>query len=286
MEEPDFLTSSTIAFIGLGLMGGSLALALRGKCKKIVGIDPDPASRIYALEQNIIDQASDDPDKILPQANIVILAAPVSAIIQWINQLPAHHPGEAIVIDLGSTKREILQAMNHLPSRFFPVGGHPVCGKEQISIRNADADIFNQASFIFSPLKRTPEKAKQIALRLADAVGSIALWLTADEHDRIMAATSHVPYLLASGLALATSEDFGAYIGTGFRSTARLAATPSSMMLDVLKSNRDNVALSLELIRNQIDLQLSALKAADFDQLQAKLDKSKQRINILLRDLD
>lgn len=285
MDEPDFISSSTIAIIGLGLMGGSLAMALHGKCKKLLGIDPDPESQAYALDHNIVDQACADPGDILPQANVVILAAPVSAIIQWIVDLPIYHPGEAIVLDIGSTKRDILHAMKNLPLRFSPIGGHPVCGKEILSIRNAEAAIFDQASFIFSPLERTPEHTILFARQLAQTLGAVALWLPADQHDCIMAATSHVPYLIGSALALATSEDFGPYIGCGFRSTARLAATPSSMMLDVIKTNRDNVISSLQHVCDQINLQLSSLKASDDDRLLALLDNSRQHMEGLLHNI-
>src|SRR5512132_1213775 len=132
MSEPGFnLASSKIAIVGLGLMGGSLALGLRGKCAAIYGIDTDRATVELALAQQIVDYADCDPAKLLPKADLIILSAPVPAILTLLEQLPSYTQNSCIVMDLGSTKKRIVEAMSGLPERFDPIGGHPICGKEK-----------------------------------------------------------------------------------------------------------------------------------------------------------
>src|ERR1700690_459885 len=116
MDNPGFaLTQSNVAIIGLGLMGGSLALALKGKCAALYGIDSDRATLEMALAQKIVDRADSDPAKLLPDADVVILSAPVPAILTLIEQFPALTSHQCIVMDLGSTKKMITEAMSRLP---------------------------------------------------------------------------------------------------------------------------------------------------------------------------
>src|SRR5512138_2407841 len=118
MSQPDFtLARSRIAIVGLGLMGGSLALALRGKCAALYGIDPHPATLEVALSQHIVDEADSDAARMLLQADLVILAAPVPAILDLVEQLPSLMPNPCIVMDLGSTKRLVVESMARLPER-------------------------------------------------------------------------------------------------------------------------------------------------------------------------
>jgi prephenate dehydrogenase len=143
MNEPDFnLAQSKIAIIGLGLMGGSLALALKGKCAALYGIDPDRATLDLACRQQIVDQADSDPAKLLPKADLLVLSAPVPAILTLLEGLPSQMPAPCIVLDLGSAKKLIVEAMSRLPERFDPIGGHPICGKENLSLANAERTLY------------------------------------------------------------------------------------------------------------------------------------------------
>lgn len=134
-DEPAFFATATVAIIGLGLMGGSLALALHGRCARLLGCDRDPDVVTLALERQVVDAASTEPAALLPQADLVVLAVPVRASLEWLQRLPGLHPGQAVVLDLGSTKTAVLQAMEALPERFDPLGGHPMCGKEDGSLK-------------------------------------------------------------------------------------------------------------------------------------------------------
>jgi len=247
MDNPDFaLARSRIAIIGLGLMGGSLALALKGKCAALYGIDPHRAALELALSQNIVDSADEDPARLLPEADLAVLAAPVPAILALLERLPELTANPCIVLDLGSTKQLIVEAMARLPERFDPIGGHPICGKEKLSLANAERTLYYAAPFLLTPLPRTTPRALSAALQLMEALGARPTILDAPEHDRILAATSHLPFLLSSALALTMPLHAAPFVGPGFRSASRLAGTPTSMMLGILQTNRDNI---LEVLR-------------------------------------
>src|SRR3990172_3188859 len=284
MNKPDFnLAESRIAIIGLGLMGGSLALGLRGKCAALYGIDPHPATLELALSQHIVDYADSDPARLLPEVDLVILSAPVPAILTLLEQLPAFTSNPCIVMDMGSTKKLIVESMSRLPERFDPIGGHPICGKEKLSLANAERTLYYAAPFLLTPLERTSARAMSAANQIIEAVGAKAKILDAVEHDRILASTSHLPFLLASALALATPRDVASFVGPGFKSTSRLAGTSSSMMLGVLQSNRENVLNALSEIQEQLAEIKTALMSNDDSKLESILNEAQKKYQSLTR---
>jgi prephenate dehydrogenase len=275
MEDGFRLQNAKIAIVGLGLMGGSLALALKGKCAALYGIDSHPATRELALAQKIVDQADSDPAKLLPQADLVILATPVPAIIDFIRKLPAFTQSSCIVLDLGSTKREIIQAMASLPKRFDPVGGHPICGKEKLGLENAAANLYQGAPFVLTALERTTERAKSAVQKIVTTVGAHLIEMAAEDHDRALASTSHFPFLLSSALALCTPQEFVSFVGTGFKSTSRLAGTPAHMTMGILQTNRENILNTIQSFRNSLNEIESALQMENYTQLELILNRSR-----------
>ena len=278
MSQPDFnLAASKIAIIGLGLMGGSLALGLRGKCAALYGCDPHLPTIELALSQHIVDYADSDPAKLLPEVDLVILSAPVPAILTLLEQLPAFTSNPCIVMDMGSTKRLIVESMSRLPERFDPLGGHPICGKEKLSLANAERTLYYAAPFLLTPLERTSARALSAAHQIVEALGAKASTLDATEHDRILASTSHLPFLISSALALATPQDVTPFVGPGFKSTSRLAGTSSSMMLGVLQSNRENVLNALRGMQSQLAEIESSLASGNFSNLESMLNEAQAK---------
>lgn len=271
------LAESKIAIIGLGLMGGSLALGLRGKCAALYGIDPHLPTLELALSQHIVDYADSDPAKLLPEVDVVILSAPVPAILTLLEKLPSFTPNPCIVMDLGSTKRLVVEAMSKLPERFDPIGGHPICGKEKLSLANAERTLYYAAPFLLTPLERTSQRALSAANQIIEALGAKGKVLDAVDHDRILASTSHLPFLISSALTLATSQDVTPFVGPGFKSTSRLAGTSSSMMLGVLQSNRENVLNTLHGIQSQLVELEAALSSKDFVKLETLLNEAQAK---------
>jgi prephenate dehydrogenase len=266
-----------VAILGLGLMGGSLALALRGRCARLIGIDPDPEALSLARQMSLVDDLSDQPAQLLPQAHLIILAAPVHAILALIQSLPELHPGCPVVLDLGSTKYQIVQALDGLPSRFDPMGGHPMCGKAQGGLPQADSELYHGAPFAFTPLPRTSPRARSLAGQLALVVGAHPVWLDPQTHDRWVAATSHLPFLAANALAAVVPTEARPLVGPGLRSATRLAPSPWGMMHDILETNRANVLAGLRAYRQQL-LEIEELLAAeDFTALGELVAQGAQR---------
>jgi prephenate dehydrogenase len=277
MSEPDFLSSSKIAIIGLGLMGGSLALTLRGRCQELLGCDIDEKTLTLAEQLNTFDRLSRNPGDILPDSDVVVMATPLNAILKLIDKMPDLHPGSAIIFDLGSTKTLVMQSLAVLPGRFDPLGGHPMCGKERTGLQNADAGLFEGATFAFTALERTSDKAKSFANQLTTAIGSLPFWIDADTHDRWSAAVSHLPYLVATALTAATPFESAPLVGPGFRSSTRIAATPASVMLDILETNRENILESLKKFRVEIDRLELLLAEDEHEMLNHQLKQSADR---------
>jgi prephenate dehydrogenase len=282
MEDGFSLQDSTVAILGLGLMGGSLALALRGHCHALLGLDPDPAARELARRQSIVDRADQDPARLLPEVDLVVLAAPVPAILALLDQLPSCKLNRCIVIDLGSTKQWIVEAMSRLPERFDPIGGHPLCGSERLSLANAEQNLYRGAPFLLTPLARTTPRALSAARQIIEVIGGKPIVVDEVEHDRVLASTSHMPFLLSSALVRATPGEVQSFIGPGYRSAARLAATPSSMMLGVLESNRENVLQAVHGLQEQLAGFESALAADDYSKLELLLSEAQHRYSSLI----
>jgi prephenate dehydrogenase len=279
------LAQARIAILGLGLMGGSLALALRGKCAQILGIEKDPGRLVYASALGLADRLSTEPGELLPQADLVVLAVPVRVILRFLETLPALLPGRAVVLDLGSTKSAITEAMKRLPARFDPVGGHPMCGKERSSLELAEASLYQDAPFALAELPQTTDYARRLVEELVCAVGARPVWLEAETHDRLVAATSHLPYLLASALAAATPLEAAPLAGPGYRSTSRLAVSPVDMMMDVLATNSTPVLEALQRLQEQLAHLQSCLAKGDDVALRERLVEAAQKQEQLLASI-
>jgi prephenate dehydrogenase len=283
MKKANFsLRSANIVIIGLGLMGGSLALALKEHCRRLSAIDPHLPTLKLARQMDIVHAAVSDPANILADADLIILACPVPAIIEWIHRLPDYVQHPCIVIDIGSSKRTIVAALDNLPPNFDPLGGHAICGRERLSLENAESFLYRDAQFVLTPSSRTSDYARQAAVQIIEVLGADPIWLDAEDHDLMLASTSHLPYLLSSALALVTSKNADKLIGPGFRSSIRLAGTPSSMMLGVLLSNRDKVMDALRSLQDQLSIIESALEEDNSSQLKTILDRAQNQFQSLI----
>ena len=162
------------------------------------------------------------------------------------------------MMDLGSTKVEVVEAMNSLPEGVAAVGGHPMCGKEMGGLESADAGLFGGAVFVLTPTERTTHDAMMLAEELVVATGALPLKMDAGAHDRAVATVSHLPYLLAASLvhvemqAEDGSDNVGRLAASGFRDTSRLAASSLDMMLDILLTNREPVLSALDSFEEKI----------------------------------
>ena len=156
-SENNSFSNKNIAIIGLGLIGSSIAMAIKNRCNFIVGVDTNSETLKKAKGLNIFDNLFSTLEEISPKTDIIILAVPVDKIIEILANPRSITSKNAIIMDVGSSKVEILRVMKSLPESFQAIGGHPICGKENLSIENAEANLFQDSPFVLTTLERTTE---------------------------------------------------------------------------------------------------------------------------------
>jgi prephenate dehydrogenase len=239
-----------LAIIGLGLIGGSLGLALKRADLtnlEIAGFDAEWGVAQQARRLGVIDTEARDLPSAVEGAALVVVAAPISRVAEVFEAIaPALGEG-AVVTDTASTKRGVLaDAQRLLPERVSFVGGHPVAGKEHSGLDAAEAGLFDERAWAMTPSLHATEKAIKAVENMILLAGAQPLLIDADEHDSYMAAVSHLPLIISTALfslALRSSawEDLGMLAGPGFRDLTRLASTNPELSRDIIASNRDNV---------------------------------------------
>jgi prephenate dehydrogenase len=289
MEEPGFtkLAEAHLAVVGLGLMGGSFALALRDHCRAITGVDPNPEALAFACQHGVVDQARDFDGALA--ADVLVLAAPVRTILAQLAEL-AERPapaGRRLLMDLGSTKTEIAAAMERLPAGWGPLGGHPMAGKEVSGVAHAEAGLFRDRVFALTPLPRTPAWALEGAREMVTAIGARPIELTPERHDALAAAASHLPYAAAALLVRAAEglgdEQVWDMAASGFRDTSRLAASDVTMMTDILLTNRGAILSALASYRGELEALMALLEGGDAQALADFLTAPAERRRGLFR---
>jgi len=274
-----------VTVVGLGLMGGSLAAALKRErsCRRVIGVARRQSTLQTAAMLQFIDEGTTDLREGVSEADIVVLATPVGDILNKVRTIgPWLKPG-CLLMDVGSTKKAICDAMAELPDHVQAVGGHPMCGKESSGIAMAEPDLYQDKVFVLTPLQRTTAEALSLAQTLVKAIGARSVLLDAEQHDAIVGAISHLPYMLAVTLvnsveALAGGDDlYWELAASGFRDTSRVAAGSLAMMLDILVTNRGNILRTLYEAQRQLEKLVSTLEQDDWEQLRLLLEAARDR---------
>lgn len=276
------LKEARVALVGLGLMGGSLGLALKKYrvCRQVIGLVRRSEAIEQALALDVVDEATLDPATALNQADLVIFSTPIRTIIRQMSEFSSFYKTGAIITDMGSTKQAITQAMAGLPAGLQPVGSHPMCGKEVGGMVAAEADLYCNAPWIITPLERSGPAAAEVIQQLAQAIGAKPLSLAAARHDKLVATISHLPYTLAATLVLTAQHiaqsDPAVWqvVAGGFRDTSRVAATETTMMLDILLTNREAVGQLLEVAQQQLGRLAEAICKGDEESLRALMEEA------------
>jgi prephenate dehydrogenase len=245
-----------VAVIGVGLIGGSFALALKraGACEQVVGVGRDPANLRVAIERGAIDRAESDPAQAAQGADLVLIATPVAQFANAFSRIAGSLQPRALVMDAGSTKQDVITAarakLGVRIAQFVPA--HPVAGAEHSGAAAARADLFEGKRVVLAPLDENPDDLVRRAEEAWVACGARVFRMSAREHDAVFAAVSHLPHLLAYALVdeLSGREDaarlFG-YAAGGFRDFTRIASSHPEMWRDICAANR--VALVAEMDR-------------------------------------
>ncbi len=239
-----------IAIIGTGLIGASIGLALMSRKTRnyeIVGADRDRGNARQAKKMGALDREVGSLEEALDGAGIVVLAVPVQAAKQILQESAKYLAEGAVVTDTCSTKTDILRwAEEFLPEHVHFVGGHPMAGKEKSGPTAAAIDLFKGATWAVTPSPRADEDAVRAVLGLVETLGAVPLYIDAAEHDQYVAAVSHLPILLSVALFRmvrdsAGWEDASLLSGPGFRDLTRLASGDPTMARDILATNREAV---------------------------------------------
>ncbi|MCC2672178.1 MAG: Prephenate dehydrogenase, partial [Armatimonadetes bacterium] len=256
----------TVAIVGVGLIGGSLGMALRerGLARRVVGLARREATLQEALSVGAIDDGSLEPAAV-HGAELVVLAPPVLTIPPLVEALAPHLSPGAIVTDVGSTKAALMQCLSELvPAHADLVGGHPMAGSERGGVLAARADLFQGAVYVLTRCPRTrPESVARLEA-LAHALGARPVVMDAEEHDTAVARISHLPHVVAAALAATSgaggipAETLRLLVAGGFRDTTRIASSPPEMWRDICLTNRDAILTALD----HLDLALGAFRTA------------------------
>ncbi len=239
-----------VAIVGLGLVGGSIALAARERWPDgmVIGVDGKEVLEL-AMVRRAIDVAADDP-VVIAEADLVILAAPVRRNLDLLEDLDRHVTGPAVVTDVGSTKREIVERARSLPPRLTFVGGHPLGGAPRGGLGHARPDLFAGRPWLFTPTGDAAGPALDRLQRFVEGLGAAPHLMPPAEHDRLLAFLSHLPQLAASALMHvvggAAGADGLALAGRGLADTTRLASSPADIWRDICASNADEIGRALD----------------------------------------
>lgn len=276
------LKDLTITIVGIGLMGGSMAGALRGHCREVIGVDRDSDAIAAALNRGLLDHGTNDLSAGVRNADMVILATPVRVILQQLDTIGALVKPSCIIFDLGSTKARIAEKMAQMPPHHQVLGGHPMCGKETSGVSSTDPQLYRGCTFILSPLARTSETTLALGRSLVEIIGAHPLVISPQRQDYLVATISHLPYLLACALVSSadetTSQDPLVWdiVAGGYRDTSRVAASDVTMMLDILLTNRDEVLRAVQTYNSHLKTLTALLENGKEAGLRAQLTKIRQ----------
>ncbi len=256
------------AVVGTGLIGGSVAAALRDNGWHVSGFDSDPAVAEQALELGVIDEIGADP-----AAEITFVAVPVGSV-------PAAAADALIaggvVSDVGSVKSPVLKRIHH--PRF--VGGHPMAGSEDLGVSGARPDLFQSATWVLTPTGQTDPGALTLVHQVIRSFGADVVTLNPQEHDRLVATVSHVPHLTAATLmdvASGKAEQDKALLrlaAGGFRDMTRVAAGDPDMWIDICRVNRDAIVSVFDDLMESLGEMREIVATSDAEALRSRLDRA------------
>jgi len=281
-----------VSIIGVGLIGGSLGMALRKRkaASKVIGIGRNPARLKMAITLGAVDRATTDFRAGVKDAQIVVIATPAGLIPEMVKKVLPYVKEDCIITDVGSTKKVIVKKIqSFLPSGIHFVGAHPLAGAEVGGVKNARPDLFQGAYCILTPVAGTNPKALAVIKKMWQSVGAGVIEISPEQHDTILAFTSHLPHLVAvslMGLVHRYSKkykNFSKFIAGGFRDTTRIASSPGEIWRDIFLTNRAEILRALAGFKREIDSIESFIRTEDGDSLRKKLEFAKRQRDLLLK---
>jgi len=270
-----------IAILGVGLIGGSLGMALRanGVAESVVGWDADVLTNAAAIERTAVDSMTDSAETAVDGADLVFLAPPTESIIPLLSFVAPAIPKSAVVTDVGSTKSRIVKQAEEILGGQF-VGGHPMAGLEESGITAASPTLFQGAAWILTPTNGTSGETLQAVQSVVSRIGARPRLCDPETHDRIVAFISHLPHLLAYGLADSAgrhvAEEWADLTAGSYRDGARVALSNPSKWVEILLDNRDAAGEALDSVITWAGQAREALRTGDRDVLTQLLGDAHQ----------
>lgn len=254
----------TIAIMGTGLMGSSLGLALKKRRVPVCihAYARRAETRDLILKRGLADAVFADPDETVKGAGLVVFCVPVLTIPELAKACRTCFAPGAVVTDVGSTKARLHELMAEALAGTGAcfIGSHPICGSEQQGIEAGSADLYDGAMTVVTPSAASETAIEKVSALWKNA-GSIVTVMNAGKHDRILAATSHLPHVVAAALALSAGDN-GLFCGSGFRDTTRIAEGSPQVWSDIIRTNAPALKAALKIFRKNLD-ELAALAEAD-----------------------
>lgn len=270
----------TVAIVGVGLIGGSIGLAARERklARQVIGIGRNEGNLNAARRRGAIDVGTTDLTLGVAEANLVVICTPVDTIADFVSQAAAGTPNRSLITDAGSTKHEIVKSAEALlvDRRDGPrfVGSHPLAGDHRTGVDFARGDLFEGRKVIITPTEKSHRAAVVEIGGFWQALGADVVIMSPTEHDEALAATSHLPHLIASALALATPRDLLPLAASGWRDTTRIAGGDPEMWRAIFATNRQEVLDALKRFERWTSEMREMLALAQDDRLQRILERA------------
>ena len=273
-----------IAMIGLGLIGGSLAKALKRTNPDlyIKAFDKDRESLLRAVDDKVIDRACKDMKEATAGVQLIFICTPIDSIATLFNKLRDLLEPRTIVTDVGSTKNAVMESARELLSNdIFFIGGHPMAGTQYSGYGYSEAHLFENAFYVLTPMKDTPIEAVQVMVEIISSIGAFPLIMDSDVHDEVVGAVSHLPHVVASALvnAVAGIDDPSRFkerlAAGGFRDITRIASSNPNMWATISLMNRQKLLKLTKAMIEQLQSFYTVLKAQEMENINAFYQKGK-----------
>lgn len=266
----NFAAIESLTIVGVGLLGGSVALAAkqRGLARRVIGVGRSAARLEPAQVAGLIDDFSTDLVQAAAQSDLLIFSTPVNLIVRGVREAAAECRPGTLITDVGSTKGHLCRELAAgLPDRVMFVGSHPLAGSEKQGWEYSRADLFAGRVCVVTPTESSPREAVERLTAFWQAIGMSVVEMTPEAHDHALAQTSHVPHVVASALARTLADENRSLAATGFADTTRIAAGDPQVWVPILMDNRDAVLARLDEFSSQVAAFREALARRDESEL-------------------
>ncbi|MBF0588868.1 MAG: prephenate dehydrogenase/arogenate dehydrogenase family protein [Magnetococcales bacterium] len=274
-----------MTIIGVGLIGGSIAQALRDQdlVGRVVGVTRRRETLQTALDMKVIDEGTACAADAVKNSNLIIICTPVRSIVSTVKEIVPNLMHNAVITDVGSVKGNIVrQCETMMPESCSFVGGHPIAGRERVGVAASFPSLFQGSRTILTPTSNTPQHALALVRLVWEAAGSVVEMMDVDYHDQVLAATSHLPHLMAYNVVNTLSDleehlrqEVFRYAASGFRDFTRIASSDPTMWRDICLENRDGILEILKRFQGDLDHLIQRVDEGDGDALHEMFSRSK-----------